>query len=243
MSQDCSRAAEHALPPHHHWQSVVAQAAALANVALEDLEVIRAGSNVVVRACPGVVARIGPRGSLDVARRQLTMARWLHRCGLRVITEIEIAAQPTVVDGYPVTWWHLAPPHRHATPAELASVLRDLHALPVPDKPRLDPLDPFVGLDGIADCPAVPTNTDRAWLRDRVDSLRREYAAVLVQLELVVIHGDAWQGNVIVPDGDGCPFSSISSTSRWGHANGTSFLSGSTTPTSPAFPPPITTAS
>ena len=196
---------EGGLPARDAWQPVVAQAATRVNLALDDPAVIRAGSNVMIRARPGVVARIGRRGSVDAARRQLTMARWLHRNGLNVISEIEIADQPTLVDGYPVTWWNLAPPHRHATPAELASVLRALHAIPIPDEPRLDPLDPFVGLDGVADHQAVLREPDRAWLRSRVADLRHEYAAVLPQLNQVVVHGDAWQGNVIVPDGGGDP--------------------------------------
>jgi len=100
-----------------------------------------------------------------------------------------------------VTWWQRIPAHRHATPAELGSVLRQVHALPVPQAPELAALNPFDGLDDHT----TLTAGDRAWLRERLATLRSGYTALLPGLGVGVVHGDAWQGNVIVPHDGGDP--------------------------------------
>lgn len=42
---------------------------------------------------------------------------------------------------------------------------------------------------------------DRGWLAEHLSALRVDYADLPAGLPRRVIHGDAWQGNVIVPDG------------------------------------------
>jgi Ser/Thr protein kinase RdoA (MazF antagonist) len=99
-----------------------------------------------------------------------------------------------------VTWWHELPPHRPASPAELGAVLQTVHRLNVPAAPALRPLDPFVHLDDrIGNASWIPAD-DRAWLLVDLDRLRNDWTREAPALTSGVIHGDAWQGNVAVPD-------------------------------------------
>ena len=189
---------------HEDPRHVLDQAGTLAGVAVEGAELIRDGSNVLYSTPAGVVARIGPPGSVELARHQLDAARWLRDAGIRVVTALGGVSQPTLVDDVPVTWWNYIPSHRHATPAELGAALAQLHQLPVPDDLDLQVLDPFDGLDQSMENQPILSPQDRVWLRDRLTSLRAEYVAVRPYLTTGVIHGDAWQGNVVVPyDGSG----------------------------------------
>lgn len=189
-----------------HDESVAAllsRAVASAGITAQSIDVLRRGSNVLVGISDDIVARIGPPLSADAARQQLAVARWMHDAGLPVVVPVDLP-QPIVVSGRPVTWWRRIPPHRHATPAELGSMLRQLHALPVPEDPELAPLDPFSGLESV-DGRDVLTKDERAWLHAHVATLRDRYAGVRTQLRPCVLHGDAWQGNVVVPHRGGVP--------------------------------------
>lgn len=173
----------------------------VAGVDTSGAALIRDGGNVLYRLNGGVVARIGREGGVHVARTSVHVARWLAAHDVRVVTPLAGLDQPTVVDGRPVTWWVQLPAHRHATPAELGAILCQLHSVVPPNPNCAGDLDPFDGIaDRIANAPQL-TAEDRSWLTEHLSRLHADYAALPPGLTRRMIHGDAWQGNVVVPDG------------------------------------------
>ncbi|MEV6712665.1 phosphotransferase [Lentzea sp. NPDC051208] len=164
---------------------------------------IRDGANVLYQLAGDVVARVGPPGSWVVAARQVQASQWLAEGGIPVVRALDHINQPTMVEDRPVTWWARLPDHRHATPAELGTVLARLHALDVPELLPSTVVDPFEGLREAIDFGTAVSENDRTWLRDLLDRLRTEYAELVPGLTRCVIHGDAWQGNVVVPNTGG----------------------------------------
>lgn len=179
---------------------VLADAGAKAGVAVEPAELLRDGSHALFKLPGGIVARIGRAGSGARARRELEVSIWLAASGVRVVQALSDVAQPTLIDDRPVTWWHELPPHRPATPAELGATLRTVHQLPVPNTPDLPRLDPFTGFaERIANATGVPTD-DRSWLVNHLEDLRDRWRHLPSGRPTCVVHGDAWQGNLAVPD-------------------------------------------
>jgi aminoglycoside phosphotransferase (APT) family kinase protein len=127
----------------------------------------------------------------------------LAEAGIPVARALDDIDQPTVIGDRPVTWWVRLPDHRHATPAELGAVLARLHALDVPEPSSYPVVDPFEGLRDSIDGGIALPEMDRIWLLDLVERLRTEYMALVPELPQCVIHGDAWQGNVVVPSAGG----------------------------------------
>lgn len=166
---------------------------------------IRDGTNVLYRLPGDVVARVGPPGTRRGAARQVQVSRWLADAGIPVVRAVQDIDQPTMVDDRPVTWWVPLPEHRHATPAELGATLARLHGVDVPESHRFPVVDPFAGLHGAIDRGTAVPEADRAWLRDLLGRLRADYATAITGVPRYVIHGDAWQGNVVVPNVGGAP--------------------------------------
>ncbi|MEV6602816.1 aminoglycoside phosphotransferase family protein [Kutzneria sp. NPDC051319] len=176
----------------------------LAGLATAGAELIRDGANVMYRLPHGIVARIGRVGTAETARREIWASRWLAQSGLQVVTALDDVEQPTVVASQPITWWRLLPPHRPATPAELGLVLRKLHALPMPSDSPFPALDPFADLHERIGVASSVSADDIAWLQQHLAELRAAYEQLPPGLSTRVVHGDAWQGNIAVPD-DGQP--------------------------------------
>ncbi len=176
-----------------------------AGVATAGATLIRDGTNVLYRLAGGVVARIGPPGSQLVAERQIQVSHWLAEAGITVVRTVDNIERPTAVGDRPVTWWVELPEHRHATPAELGSTLRQLHNLAVPEELPLPTVDPLDGLGASIDGGFVLLDEDRAWLKSLVEQLSLDYRELAPSVPLTVIHGDAWQGNVVVPMAGGDP--------------------------------------
>jgi aminoglycoside phosphotransferase (APT) family kinase protein len=178
---------------------VLAAAARIAGLDAANAVLIRAGSNAMYRLPGGVVARIGPGSSQDSARRQVDVSRWLATSDIPVVEALDGVPQPTMAGSRPVTWWAELPEHRPATTAELGAVLRSLHALTAPTEPELPTFNPFAGLsERISAAGHLPAE-DRDWLTERVDELREQLGKLHIDRSGRVIHGDAWQGNVAVP--------------------------------------------
>ncbi|MGA4838931.1 phosphotransferase [Streptomyces sp. G45] len=138
---------------------------------------------------------------LDRARRELAVAEWLRTCGVPAVRAAEAA--PRSVDGHPVTLWHRLPAaERPAGPADLAALLRLVHALPAPPFPLprrelLGGVERWLTLAGDAIDAA-----DADYLRERRDGFAAAAAALTPRLAPGPIHGDALPRNVLVgPDG------------------------------------------
>jgi aminoglycoside phosphotransferase len=179
---------------------VLTEAGVTAGVPTVGAALIRDGVNVLYRLPGDVVARIGPAGSYDTAAHLVRVSHWLDTIGVPAVRVLNSVQQPTMVGDQPVTWWAEIPEHRHATPAELGAALKRVHALPVPDALSLPVLDPFSGLDKAIAGATTLTDQDRVWLTNLLSELRHEYEHLQSGLPRYVIHGDAWQGNLVVPE-------------------------------------------
>ncbi|MDT0450074.1 phosphotransferase enzyme family protein [Streptomyces hesseae] len=176
-------------------------AAAGAPLPAGEAELLALGENAVF-AADGLVAKVGRDASLvERAGRELRIAAWLAEAGVPAVR----AAEPGVLvaDGHPVTLWHRLPAaERPAGPADLAALLRQVHALPEPGfgLPRRDLLggvERWLRLAGTAIDPA-----DADYLRERRDGFAAAAAALIPHLPPGAIHGDALPRNVhIGPDG------------------------------------------
>jgi aminoglycoside phosphotransferase (APT) family kinase protein len=181
--------------------AVLAEAAVRNGLDPEGARVVGDGKHLVFALAGGVVGRIGERGSsAERAGREIEVSRWLTSQRFAVVREAPGLIQPTVVAGHPVTWWMRLPEHRTSTLAELGAVLRELHALPVPSTVSISGFSPLRHAMTCIQRAQILTDADRAWLMSRADELRRAYAKIAFHGPLRVIHGDAWRGNVVVPD-------------------------------------------
>ncbi|MBF6435496.1 aminoglycoside phosphotransferase family protein [Nocardia cyriacigeorgica] len=160
---------------------------------------VRTGAHNIFELRGGIIARIGKPGTADTARRELRIARWLNRSGIPAVEPDEALSQPIVVDDRPVTWWQLIGDHRAATPAELGSALAGLHALDPPTTFELPEYQPFIGLADRIRAATTIGHDDQQWLTEHYEAIRRRYEQLPATDRTSVIHGDAWQGNLVVP--------------------------------------------
>jgi aminoglycoside phosphotransferase (APT) family kinase protein len=180
--------------------SVLVTACAEVGLDHTDAELIRLGENALFRLPGGVVARIARPGQLAAATREVHIAQWLAEHEIPVVRALKDIAQPVQVAGRAVTFWEELPPHRHGTPAQVATAIRRLHDLPIPTDVSLGGLAPFVRLAERIDAATTLTDEDRSWLREHLASLQTRYAHLPTGLPHCVVHGDAWVGNVVVTD-------------------------------------------
>ncbi|MBO0856307.1 MAG: aminoglycoside phosphotransferase family protein [Nocardia sp.] len=183
---------------------VLTRAAAQAGADATGAMSIRTGAHAVYQLRNGIIARIGKPGSAATATRELQISRWLNESGISTVEAISSLDQPIIVDERPVTWWQLIPDHRPATPAELGQALQRLHSITAPSTFTLPEYDPFGGLLEKITSATTLDDDDREWLIQHEQDLRNRYLRLPVPPRLCVIHGDAWQGNLIVPP-DGPP--------------------------------------
>lgn len=166
-----------------------------------DATLLALGENAVF-AAGEVVVKIGRDAELlGRAERELAVGAWLEESGVPAVRPAE--PMPLLVEGHPVTVWHRLPdPVREAEPADLAGLLRLIHALPSPafSLPRRDVLggvERWLRLAGDAIAPA-----DAAYLRERRDGFAEAASTLTPHLQPGPIHGDALPRNVHVgPDG------------------------------------------
>lgn len=170
---------------------------AAAQVLPESARLLALGENAVF-AAGDLVVKVGRDAELlDRARRELEIAVWLAESGVPAVRAAEPKAR--LVEGHPVTVWHRLPDAvRPAGPADLAELLRVVHALPspsfdLPPRELLGGVERWLRLAGEAIDPA-----DAAYLRERRDGFAAAAAAVSPRLVPGPIHGDALPRNVHV---------------------------------------------
>ncbi|WP_328308417.1 aminoglycoside phosphotransferase family protein [Streptomyces sp. NBC_00442] len=154
----------------------------------------------------GFVVKVGRDASrhpelMERAEREVAIATWLAEAGVPAVRAAE--PKPRLAEGHPLTVWHRLPAaERPATAADLAALLRRVHALPAPGfaLPRrelLGGVERWLTLAGAAVDP-----DDAAYLRARRDGFAAAAAALTPRLPLGPIHGDALPRNVhIGPEG------------------------------------------
>ncbi|PJM94387.1 phosphotransferase enzyme family protein [Streptomyces sp. CB01373] len=178
--------------------------AACRAVGLDDrgAELIRLGENALFRLAPvPVVVRVARgREWLTTARKEVAVSRWLADERFPAARIVEDLEQPLVVDGHPVTFWHLiVEGDRKATYGELGATLRALHALTVPDGLELPSFDPFDKQQRRLDRAVIPED-DKVFLRKRWRELRDKYAELRFETPKGPVHGDAHVQNLMVDD-------------------------------------------
>ncbi|MFJ3708026.1 aminoglycoside phosphotransferase family protein [Streptomyces sp. NBC_01267] len=167
----------------------------------QDAALLALGENAVF-ASGGLVVKVGRDAALlERAERELSIAGWLAEAGIPAVRAAEPKAR--LVDGHPVTLWHRLPDAvRPAGPADLAVLLRAVHALPAPAFPLprrelLGGVERWLRLAGDAIDPA-----DADYLRERRDGFASAAAVLTPHLPPGPIHGDALTRNVHVgPEG------------------------------------------
>ncbi|GGV26583.1 aminoglycoside phosphotransferase family protein [Streptomyces spectabilis] len=165
-----------------------------------DAELIRLGENALFRlASAPVIVRVarGPEW-LTKARNEVAVSRWLTGEGFPATRAVEDLEQPLVIDGHPVTFWHLiVEADRKATYGELGGVLRDLHSMTVPEGLHLPSYEPFDKSDVRLDKAVIPDD-DKAFLRKRARELRDKCAELRFETPKGPVHGDAHVQNLMV---------------------------------------------
>ncbi len=165
-------------------------------------ELLALGENAVF-AVNDLVVKIGREAVLlERAEREVRVAQWLAEQHIPAVRPAHPHAE--LVSGHPLTSWHRLPEAvRPPTAADLAELLRAVHALPPPEElplPRrelLDGVERWLRLAGEAVDPE-----DAAFLRHRRDELAAQVAQLRPRLVPGPIHGDALPRNVVVgPDG------------------------------------------
>ncbi|WP_328982148.1 aminoglycoside phosphotransferase family protein [Streptomyces mirabilis] len=178
-------------------------AAACRAAGLDDrgAELIRLGENALFRlASLPVITRIARSVEyLAAARKEVAVSRWLAGEGFPAARVVEDLEQPLVVDGHPVTFWHLIVEEgRPATYGELGAVLRDLHALALPDGLELPRYSAFGLSDLRLERAAGMSEDDLEFLRKRGQELKGRLAELRFGSPLGPVHGDAHTDNLMV---------------------------------------------
>lgn len=169
----------------------------------DSAEVIRLGENAIYRLPHNVVARVARSGQAAAVGKEVAVARWLEDSGVAAVRILRHVDQPVVVDGRPVSFWHELPAHRHSTVTDVGTAMRRLHGLTPPTDVNLPDLDPFVRLVERIEMSVTVSEDDRAWMRAKVTELETAYTELPPGLPRSVVHGDAWEGNVVrTVDGD-----------------------------------------
>ncbi|MCM2387032.1 phosphotransferase enzyme family protein [Streptomyces albipurpureus] len=165
--------------------------------AAADATLLAMGENAVF-ASGDVVIKVGRSDELlGRAEREAAVGAWLAEAGVPAVRPAWPGAR--LVDGHPVTVWHRLPEAvRPAEPADLARLLRRVHALPAPGfalPPRelLGGVERWLRLAGEAIDPE-----DAEFLRQRRDGFAEASAALTPHLPRGPIHGDALPRNAQV---------------------------------------------
>lgn len=166
-------------------------------------DLMRLGENAIFRlAHDRIVVRIARNiDILQDAAKEVAVALWLRETGLPATEPAELP-QPIIARDRPVTFWKLIDDSgAKATIADLGAILRRLHALPVPAELHLPEFHMF-GRVAERIAAADLAEADRAFLADRLCSLRDQYQGLRFRLPPSAVHGDAHQSNLIKrPDG------------------------------------------
>jgi len=175
-------------------RTVVERACRVLGLSAHGAEPVRMAENQIWRLPGRMILRITRPGQMASAIREVAVAHWLAGQGVPAVRPLDVH-QPVEVQGRPVTVWEELPPHQDGSATDVAGLLKQLHALPIPEFP-IGVLDPFVRLPERIAGATTLTGDDRAWLHGRLIELKDAWSLRAAGLPHCVIHGDAWTGNV-----------------------------------------------
>lgn len=145
------------------------------------------------------IARITPSTSPEVITHLATsvrVTRWLAEAEFPAVEPLAVP-QPATSHGCALTFWRYLPQHRPTpTPADLGDLLRRLHQLTPPpfSLPSYQPLRST--RQAIQHSQAI-SEEERTWLAHHCQQLLDAYQHLTFALPPGMIHGDAWQGNLL----------------------------------------------
>ncbi|GAA1721549.1 aminoglycoside phosphotransferase family protein [Fodinicola feengrottensis] len=180
-------------------RATLESAAATVGIDANGAELLRLGSHAVYRLRDAIVARVA-RTAADVAsyRREIGVADWLESVSYPAARAVHVD-QPVVVDNRVVVFWQsISDRQDYGTPADVAHLVKQLHALDAPASLDLPQLEPFTRVMPRLDAAIGLDEADRAYLVERLPELQKAYAGLDFVLPAGVIHGDASVGNVIL---------------------------------------------
>lgn len=150
----------------------------------------------LLASAPVVVRIVGSVALRHRVRKVVDVARWFAEHDVPAVRLAEGVEQPVVVGQYTATLWDEVGPHDEpARPADLARLLRAVHALPAPPGlPAWNPLDDVRRRIGEAD---GVDDGELDFLRERCAEVDERLRAVEYALPRGFVHGDAHLGNVI----------------------------------------------
>lgn len=166
-----------------------------------DARLIRLGENALFRleAHPVVVRIARSSEYLESAWGEVAVSRWLAHEGFPATRVLDDLEQPVVVDGHPVTFWHLIEEgDRKPTYGELGAILRDLHSLTLPASLSLPPYPVLDRTERRINAATDIPEDDRAFLRKRARELRRRVEELRFDSRKGPVHGDAHVQNLMV---------------------------------------------
>ncbi|MGI3202566.1 aminoglycoside phosphotransferase family protein [Streptomyces sp. GLT-R25] len=200
MAVDAARGSEEAFTSARATRVMVAACRA---AGLDDrgAELIRFGENALFRlASAPVIVRVARSVEyLPAARKEVAVSRWLASEDFPAARVVEDLDQPLMTDGHPVTFWHLIVEEgRGARYGELGAVLRDLHALTLPEDLDLPRYSAFGLSDLRLERAAGIPDDDLEFLRKRGRELKDRLAELRFESPLGPVHGDAHTDNLMV---------------------------------------------
>jgi aminoglycoside phosphotransferase (APT) family kinase protein len=182
----------------------LAAACAQADLSAGDARILYRRANIVyLLPAAGLVARLrrssGSPALLARLSASVQVTSWLHGQDFPTVTPAAVAvSQPVSVPGYVVTFWQYLAAVRwpETDVAALARLLRQLHQLPAPPV-SLPQTSPFGSLaDDVRRC-AWLTGRQRSWILDQCQELGGQYGRITWTLGQGLIHGDAYEENLI----------------------------------------------
>ncbi|WP_037308861.1 aminoglycoside phosphotransferase family protein [Amycolatopsis orientalis] len=175
----------------------------LLGVDAEGARLLRFTNNAVyaLASAPFVVRIVGSTQLRHRVGTVVRVARHLEVHGVPAIRLLPGIEQPVPVGEHLVTvWWKVPSTGRKAKSADLAALLRQVHALEPPE--GLAEWAPFAAVRARVSDAEELADGDRRFLLDRCAEVEAALATLDFPLPRGLIHGDAHPGNVIAgPDG------------------------------------------
>lgn len=164
----------------------------------DEAELIKYTNHAVFRLpSQGVVVRVGA-GDLASQRADHVagIASWLAQHDAPAVRLAPDLTQPVLFENYSATIWQLLEGGNPAwTGAELAAPLLGWHQLE--PMPGLKPWDPFSrARSRLATADGLPAE-DHAWLAQQWADVEADYHALTPDLQMGLLHGDAYIGNLL----------------------------------------------